>query len=455
MMAIPRWLPCRKPIGSQRNWSGHYRWSPRTTLNPRSVEELQAILTRARTTGRQVRPVGSGHSFSAVAVGEDIQALTDHLSGLIDFDHRAGRVTLAAGTKLWQIPHLLAGTGWAMENLGDINRQSIAGAISTGTHGTGLRFGGLSSQLAGLAMITGDGEHLKVSDQHPQLLDALRVTLGACGVLTEVTLQLVPDYDLHTSQCLQPIDEVLDGWEQLNTDNDHFEFFWFMRSQQAVTKTSRRLPAGTVAQTQAGHSRLVQRGQDLTGLVREEVISNAGFAAICRLGNLAPQVTPRLNDLTTRGWGQSERIKNWATAFASPRRVRFNETEFAVDFQAVPEVLRELDRALRDRGLSATFPIEVRSAAADSGWLATSQGRTTGYIAVHRHASEDFADYFATVSEVMSAYQGRPHWGKWHTLTAEQCATRYEHWEDFLRVRQCLDSSGTMLSPHLREVFGL
>lgn len=366
------------------NWSKTVSTTPTDVATPWTIEALEASINEAIAQCRRIKAVGSGHSFTSIAAADDIQLDLTNYTGIVAFDQQRGRVTLRSGTRLWQIARLLDGSGWAMENLGDINQQSIAGAISTGTHGTGIRFGGLASQVIGLELITGTGERLTVSEDHdPDLLNALRVSLGAFGVITTVTLQLVPEYDLRTVEAPASLDGVLDNWHTLNHRYDHFEVFWFGHDQDVQTKSSQRLPV---------QDRTPSPWQRLQNWVTEELVSNGGLALISQLARRSSRWVPALNRTATRAWGRSDVTAHWSSAFASPRRVRFNEMEYALPFESIPDVVRELQALFFRKNLGSTFPLEIRSAAPDTGWLATNHGEPTGYIAVHQYFRQDFQE---------------------------------------------------------------
>lgn len=427
-------------------------WSQLVTCHPAQVEApwthaaLERVVLAAIEQSRRIKAIGSGHSFTDIAVAQDLQLDLTNYSGVERLDQERQQVTLRSGTKLWQLPKLLADSGLAMENLGDINQQSIAGAISTSTHGTGVAFGGLGSQVVGLELLTGRGETLNVSTtQHPELLDALRVTLGAFGVITAVTLQLVPEYDLHTIESAACLDSIMRNWDALNTANDHFEFFWFGHDDYAITKTSNRV------ESTPRNSTVAQRIKDQ---LVSELISNVGLSAVCQIGRRKPNWVPKLNRLSTRAWGSAQRLQHWSTAFNSPRRVRFNEMEYAVPYDDIPEIVAELRQVFRRADISSTFPLEIRATAPDTAWLASSHGRKTGYIAVHQHIGQDHRRYFGRIEPILKAAGGRPHWGKLHTLTATDLAELYPRWASVLELRDHLDPNRLFTNPYLDRVLG-
>lgn len=422
------------------------RATPAAIERPTTTPQLQRIVDDALAAGRRLKAIGAGHSFTEIAVADDIQLDLSQYTGIIALDPARQRVTLRSGTRLWQIPELLADTGLGMQNLGDIIQQSIAGAISTGTHGTGLTFGGLGAQVVGLEMLTGTGETLRVClEEQPELLDALRVSLGAMGIITSVTLQLVPEYELHTVEHPMPLAQVIDQWHELNAAHDHAEFFWFGHDRRVVAKTSQRLPV---------QQRPASRLATLRRWLVDDLFENVALGAVCQLGRLQPAWTPGLNRLCTVAWGTRQDRAHWSTAFASPRRVRFNEMEYALAFDAIPEVLRELQVMFDAGQLTSTFPLEIRSAAPGPGWLATNHGQTTGYIAVHQHYRQDHRELFGRIEPVFRAAGGRPHWGKLHTMDADDLAGRYPRWHDMLALRDTLDPDRVFGNAYLTQVLG-
>ena len=431
---------------SWRNWSGSETVTPHEIITPSSERDIIACVTRARAEGRRVKAIGSGHSFTGVAVAPDIQVDLSRLSGVVGIDRERGRVTLLSGTKLWQIPAMIRPLGLAMQNLGDINRQSILGAISTSTHGTGLRFGGVASQVVGLRIVTGTGDIMDVTQEdQPDLLDGLRVTLGAFGIVTEVTLQLVGDFDLKVSESLAPWDAAVTDWRDHLERHDHYEFFWFVGEDRVIEKISSRLPQGAEPYS---------TGHRVSDFVSNELLGNGAFAALCQIGRFVPRSIPLLNRWSTAGWGERTRVKHWSEGFASPRRVRFHEMEYAVPVDAVPDILRELRDLCGRTNRRVTFPIEVRAAAADTGWLATNHGRETGYIAIHQHISESREPYFSEIEPILVRHEGRPHWGKLHTLRTNRLAERYPRWEDALALRERCDPDRLFANPYTDQVFG-
>lgn len=412
---------------------------------PATAGAVQRAVEAAAASGLRIKPVGAGHSFTGIAVAPDVQLDLTDLTGVIDADVATGRVTLAAGTRLHELPALLAPYGLAMPNLGDVDRQSIAGATSTGTHGTGLGFGGLATQIVAAKLVTGIGELLTVSEtEHPELLPAVRLGLGALGVLVEVTLQLVPRFVLHAVERPEPFGLVLDEWMDRVRERDHFEFYWFPHTDTALTKTNTRLPGDAPRQPLGRVSRWID----------DELLANGAYRAMCLHGHLQPGVTPTLARLIDKFSGNRDFTDDSPAVFTSHRAVRFREMEYAIPLEAIPDAVREVRALIERKGWRISFPIEVRAAASDDNWLSTAYGRETGYIAVHRYFREDPTEYFGAVEAIMRGYGGRPHWGKLHTQTAETLRRVYPRFDDFVRVRDELDPERRFANPYLDRVLG-
>ncbi|HKH08894.1 MAG TPA: D-arabinono-1,4-lactone oxidase [Agromyces sp.] len=428
-----------------RNWARTESVRPLRVERPASVGAVQRAVLAAEASGLRIKPVGSGHSFTGIAVAPGVQLDLADLSGVVDADVATGRVTLGAGTPLHELPRLLAPYGLALPNMGDIDRQTIAGATSTGTHGTGLGFGGLATQIVAAKLVTGTGELLTVSEtERAELLPAVRLGLGALGVLVELTLQLVPRFVLHAVEEPEPLEAVLEGWNDRVRAADHFEFYWFPHTQTALTKTNTRLP-GDASRKPLGR---VSRWVD------DELLANGLYRGICALATVAPGVTPFFARQVDKLTGDRDFADFSPAVFTTHRTVRFREMEYAVPLAAVPDAFREVRSLIERKGWRVSFPIEVRVAASDDNWLSTAYGRETGYIAVHRYFREDSSEYFGAVEAIMRAHDGRPHWGKMHTQTAETLSGLYPHLEDFVRVRDELDPGRRFANAYLERVLG-
>ena len=390
-----------------------------------------------------MKPVGSGHSFTGIAAAPDIQLDMSALTGLLAVN--GVEVTLGAGTCLRDLPPLLDPLGLALENMGDIDAQTVSGATSTGTHGTGAGFGGIATRITAATLVTGAGDLLTVSaTENSDLLPAVSLGLGALGVLVDLTVKCVPSFVLEAVERPEPLDEVLDGWQSRIEKADHFEFYWFPHTRAALTKTHTRRPAGVPTAPLTPLKRWVD----------DSLMSNTLFGGTTAFQRMFPRTTPAINRLSTKLTGNRDFSDVSHRVFATERRVRFNEMEYAIPQAEVPDALREIDAMIERKRWTISFPIEVRAAAADNLWMSTASGRATGYIAVHRYFREDPTEYFRAVEEIMMAHGGRPHWGKMNWRTAEDLAPVYPRFGDFLAVRDRLDPDRVFTNDYLDRILG-
>ena len=431
--------------GAWQNWARSASVVPARVERPRTPEGVQRAVQAAAAQNLPVKAVGAGHSFTGIAVAPGVLLDLSDMQGLVRADAGTGRATFLAGTRLHRIPGLLAPFGLAMENLGDIDRQSISGAVSTGTHGTGARFGGLATQIVGAVLITAAGEFLRVSvDENADLLPAIALGLGALGILVEITVQCVPAFVVHAIDEPAPLEDVLATLDDRVQAFDHFEFYWFPHTEVALTKRQMRMPEST-------------RRRPLSALGRwvdETLLSNTVYRAVCATGRAVPAITPPFNRLAVQLTGNREYTDRSHAVFTQRRAVRFREMEYALPAENVVPAFRAVRELIAQQGWRIEFPIEVRFAAEDDVWLSTAYGRATGYIAVHRYWRADPTEYFNAVEEIMLEHGGRPHWGKLHTLDAERLRERHPRFDDFLAVRDRLDPERRFDNRHLRRVLG-
>lgn len=425
------------------NWAGNQRWVPAERSSPSTPQEVLDTVVAARRAGRRVKVIGGGHSFTAAAATDGVQLSLDALNRVIDVDEERRRVTVGAGMKLHRLNDVLAEHGLAMPNLGDIDRQSIAGATATATHGTGRYFPNLATTIVGLELVTGDGDVVRCSpDEEPDLWRVARVGLGALGVVTEVTLQVVDAFNLHAKETIEPIADVMADWDQFVTSADHAELYVMPGGRRAQVKRNDRteLPAEPPSRW---------------AYTRDKVLGeNVGFAAVCMVGKRFPSLAPRLSKLVTSAAAERELVDRSDRVFCSPRHVHFVEMEYGIPVEHVPAALARISELAGRLPTPVMFPIEVRVSAADDIALSTGFDRTSGWIAVHQYRGMPYEDYFHGVEAIMDDYAGRPHWGKLHYQRAATLAPRYPQWEQFAIVRDRLDPQRTFANPYLDRVLG-
>jgi L-gulono-1,4-lactone dehydrogenase len=444
------------PGGPWRNWAGTATATPARWGRPRSEAEISAAVKDAAAAGLRVRALGSGHSFTPAAATDGLALDLSGWTGIVAADTRTGMVTVRSGTTLRALVAALDGLGLAMANLGDIDAQTVSGALSTGTHGTGARLGGLATQAEAFGLVLADGSVVTCSaSERPELFAAARVGLGALGVVSTVTLRCVPAFTLAADERPVPVDEVIEQFDSLAAANDHFEFYWFPYGRNALVKRNNRLPRGGTA---AGREEAGSEGsRPMPGWRRFwefEVMENAGFGALCRLGRAAPRFVPSLNRFSSAALSSRSYTDASYRVFVTPRRVRFVESEYAVPRESLRDVLAELRRAVPRLADPVMFPVEVRVAAADDIWLSTAYGRDTAYVAIHQYTGLPYRAYFDAFESIVAEVAGRPHWGKMHTLDAERLRARYPRFDDFRRVRAEADPEARFGNAYLDRVLG-
>jgi L-gulono-1,4-lactone dehydrogenase len=428
-----------------QNWAGTASGDPARRYWPRAAEDIATAVITAAKDGLAVRALGSGHSFTAAAATAGAALDLSGWTGIVAVDLDSGLITVRSGTTIKDLNAALDTLGLAMPNLGDIDAQTISGAISTGTHGTGAKLGGLATQVAGLELVLADGSVVSCSaDDNPDLFNAARVSVGALGVLSTVTLQCVPAFTLAADERPMPLDEVLARWGEFTESNDHFEFYWFPYGKNALVKRNNRLVGGGGPGVLPGWRRFFEY----------EVMENAAFGALCRTGRAVPATIKPLNRLAAATLSKRSYSAPSHQVFVTSRRVRFVESEYAVPRDSLLDVLAALRGGVTRLANPVMFPVEVRVAAADDVWLSTAYGRDSAYVAIHQYVGLPYREYFDLFEAIATAAGGRPHWGKMHTRDTDYFSTAYPRFTDFLKLRDSLDPSRVFANPYLTQVFG-
>jgi L-gulonolactone oxidase len=416
---------------------------PAREATPASVEELAAVVRAAAEDGLRVKPVGTGHSFTSIAATDGVLIRPQLLTGIRTIDRDTMTVTVEAGTPLKRLNMALAREGLSLTNMGDIMEQTVSGATSTGTHGTGRESASIAAQIKGLELVLADGSVLTCSEkENPEVFAAARIGLGALGIVTAITFAVEPIFLLTAREEPMPLERVLTEFDEMWAENEHFEFYWFPHTQNTSTKRNNR---------SAGPERPVGR---LAGWFEDEFLSNGVFQAAQWVGRAAPGTVPAIARIASTALSARTYTDIPYKVFTSPRRVRFVEMEYAVPREALVETLREL-KAMVDRSrLRVSFPVEVRTAPADDIALSTASGRDSAYIAVHMFRGTPYQAYFTAAERIFTAHEGRPHWGKVHTRDAEYFAGVYPRFGEFTALRDRLDPQRLFQNDYLRRVLG-
>ncbi|MCO4294612.1 FAD-binding protein [Solitalea sp. MAHUQ-68] len=424
------------------NWSGSVQCSPLGVLFPASEEEIVQIIHKASKEGKKIRMIGSGHSFSNLVETNDYIVSLDNLRGIISIDKGKQEVTVKAGTKIKEFGHLLFENGLAQENLGDIDVQSLAGAISTGTHGTGTAFGNLSTQLTGIKFINGKGEVIYCStNENEQLFKAAQVSLGTLGIITELTFKAIPAYKLEFTSGKETLDEVLNNYERYNKENRNFEFYWFPGTNIVQTKFSNA-------------SDLPAKEYGTANYITDMLLENHAFGVLSKITNWFPKASKTIAQISAKAVSTSHKI-NWShKVYALPRLVKFHEMEYNIPLEAFREVKRDVQKAFDKHKFDVHFPTENRFVKGDDIWLSPAYERDSAYIAFHVYKPNPYKEYFKVMEDICLAVGGRPHWGKMHTRTGADFEKLYPKWNDFQAIRQEMDPEGIFLSPYMQQICG-
>jgi L-gulonolactone oxidase len=425
------------------NWSRAVSWTPQALLQPRSQDELLHALAEARRQGQTVKVVGGAHSWSDIAATDGLALSLDPLDRLLDVDVTRQRVTVEAGMRLHQLNDLLAEHGLALPTHGSIDRQSVAGVLATATHGTGRRFGSLSSLCTQLELVTAAGERLTCSaEQRPDVFEAARCHLGALGVVTQVTLQCQPAFRLHAVEEMMRWDAALERLDEEVATQEHCKLWWVPHTDTAVLFRYNRSAAP-------------RRRNALATWVTQQVLRRSVLDALLWLGSRRPSALPRINRWVAAGTPRRlEYVDRSDKVFAFPVHVRHEECELAIPLASARETLQALRQLIEQRGFGVGFIVEVRFVQAESIWLSPAYARDTCYIGVMQYRHLPPQPYFGAAQELMRPLGARPHWGKRHDFGPSQLAALYPQWADFQRVRRQLDPQNMFDNAYLRRVLG-
>nr|WP_042184064.1 D-arabinono-1,4-lactone oxidase [Kibdelosporangium sp. MJ126-NF4] len=429
------------------NWARNETATPATLSRPATVEQISDAITAATAQRLPVKALGAGHSFTAIASAHGGAAIDlSSWSGVESADVASGLVTVRSGTTIKQLNAALDRLGLAMANLGDIDAQTISGAISTGTHGTGAQLGGIATQVVALQLVLADGSVVTCSaDERPDLFSAARVGLGALGVISTVTLRCERSFCLRADERPVPLEEVIERLDELIIGHDHMEFYWFPYGRKALVKRNDRLPLDAAA-------RPLSRAREF---FEYTVMENGVWGTMCRLGRAVPRLVSPLNGLASIALSPRTYSDASHRVFVTERNVRFVESEYAVPRESLVDVLTELRSMVPTLPHPVMMPVEVRVAAADDIWLSTAYQRDSAYFAIHQYPGMPYLEYFDAFERIVAQVGGRPHWGKMHSLDAAVLRERYPRFEDFRRVRAEVDPEQVFRNSYVDRVLGL
>ena len=424
------------------NWARNQRCVPDAVYQPASAEEVARIVRQAHEAGQRVKVIGAGHSFTATAMTDGVMLRLDNMTQILNVDGETGQVHVQAGATLHDFCRELHSYGLALPNLGDIDVQSIAGAISTATHGTGFGLGNLATNVVAMTLVSGKGEIVELNEGDPRISIAA-VGVGALGIVCEVVLQCVPSFRLHAYETIEYLDDLLDDIPSFAESADHAEFFWMPGARRCQVKRNQRTTED------------IQRPGKVAYFRDKYVAENLAFGTVCRVGRRWPSLAPRIAKLVSSSVSERDLIDDSFRVFASPRLVRFVEMEYGIPLECLPEAVQRVREVTKHLSFPSLFPIEVRVSAADDIALSTGFGRSNGWVAVHQYVGAPYESYFQQVADIMDSYGGRPHWGKMHYLNAAQLCERYPRWGEFQELRAALDPDGTFRNEYVDRVLGV
>ncbi len=429
--------------GRWHNWSSSVKSRPETLAKPDNLEELARLIGGYAREGRHVRVVGAGHSFTPLVHTDDVLLSLDHMQGIEAIDETNNTVKIRGGTRLHSLGDDLLARGLAQENLGDIDVQSIAGAISTGTHGTGTRFGTIPTQVTGLTLVTGTGDILECSEeQHPDIFKAAQTSFGTLGVIASVTIRAVTAKRLHYKGHRERLESIFANLERYKQENSHFEFFWFPNTDWVQAKFINETDEPVT-------------GNNFLSTLNKIVLENWVYWVISEMCRLVPPFCTTASKISASAVASIDEINYSHRLFATPRMVKFQEMEYNLPAQHFPTVLEQVRASIKEHRVNVHFPVECRFVKGDDIWLSPAYQRDSAYIAVHMYKGMPYTSYFRHAEAIYQNYQGRPHWGKLHTLDHRALSQLYPHWSDFLRIREQLDPQGVFLNDYLRTLLGI
>lgn len=424
------------------NWAENIIAYPSQVKFPRSVQEIGDIVKEASSSGRTIRVTGAAHSFSPVAMPEDIALSLHHLRGLIKVDMATGEATFWAGTYLHEVGPLLANYGLALQNMGDIEKQTLAGAISTGTHGTGVTLGSLSSMVTAWSFVDGTGKFRECRRDNTALSESLHVSLGLLGILIQVTIQTIPLYSLHYVATSEMLQEALPSFQLDIRNNRHVEWYYFPGSEIIQIK---RMNAVSVSR-QSSFDKLLQ-------IVKQQALENGLFYILSEACRIKPSITQYVSKVAANNITKGEKTGLGYEIYPSSRLVKFQETEHAIALDRFEECMEEIHYTLKQGKFQVHFPIECRTVAGESGYLSPTQNRESVYLAFHMYKGMDEGPYFEWVYDLMGKYGGRPHWGKMHKLQLSDITELYPQFTQFLKVREQLDPANVFMTSYMKKLF--
>lgn len=427
-----------------KNWSGNVQWNPSIIEKPSTEKEIQNIVLKAANDNKKIRVIGSGHSFTSLCSTNEILISLDNYQGATSINKEKKQATVKGGTKLSLLGELLFKEGLAMENLGDINVQSVAGAISTGTHGTGVGFKSISNQVVALKFINGKGEVIECSEtKNTELFKAAQVSLGCFGIITEITIQCVPAYKLKLQNGREKLSDVLATLDQRNTENRNFEFYWIPYTDTAWTKTSNIVEESEPDKV------------NIFNYLTEYVLENYVYKILCEYAKIFPSQNKTVANITAASISSVKKVFHSHKVYTTQRLVKFHEMEYNIPADAYNDAFKDIKKLVNTKKFNVHFPIENRWVKGDDVYMSPAYERDSAYIACHMYNKKDSKAYFTALEEIFKAYNGRPHWGKMNNFTTEDIVNSYPKFDTFMTLRKQHDPQNIFVNPYIKNLLGI
>ena len=435
-------IKVQKKTKEWTNWARNVKAIPTYYHQPDTVQEIQDIVDSCRVRGTSLRVTGAGHSFSAVAQPDNETLSMENIRGLISYDFEAMEAKIWAGTYLYEAAQILAKVGMAFENMGDVQEQTIAGAISTGTHGTGITLGSMSNQIIAWTWIDGQGNLQHHRRGNDDLSRALSLSLGLLGVLIDVTIKTIPLYSLRVESTKETFNDALSSWTVDLENNRHVEWFYFPGTDTVQVKRTNPIPYVR----QSRKSKAVEQ-------VKNSLLETAAFKVISEACRINPRLSRKMTAISAQGVPTGVKEGIYHEVLPSPRLVKFTESEYALPLKSFESVIEEIHHFLHAHPFYVHFPIECRVTAGEDAFLSPTQGQETVFLAFHMYKGMDDEPYFKWVHKLMEKYDGRPHFGKVNDLTNKKVEKLYPDVNRFLEIRKRYDPFGIFMSPYMKQLF--
>lgn len=425
-----------------QNWSGSVKFNPKQIFTPTTIEEVVSIVKKANIEKKKIRVVGSRHSFTPLISTTDFLVSLDNLQGVISIDKKEYIAEVWAGTKLERLGHELFEYGFAQENLGDINVQSIAGALLTGTHGTGTQHGILASQIEEITVVLPTGDVLVCSKtKNIDIFKALGVSLGLLGIVVKMKIRIKPALTYRYESKKMLTTDLYNQLDELKNENQHFEFYLFPYSKNVQVKMMNETRT-------KNHTFKFEKWKVAT-------IENKVFWFLSEISRNIPKSSKQISRLCANNVPNSKMIGPSFELFSTVRNVKFNEMEYSIPQEQMVDATTEIQEEIIRKNFNVHFPIECRFVKADRFFISPASSRDSAYIAIHMYKGMPHQEYFQRIEEILQSYGGRPHWGKMHNMTIEDLHKLYPQLSDFLEIRRKLDSNNIFVNAYLSKLFNL